>query len=210
MDRKLALTLCVATSAVLLAMVGVSLATGASQELHEHYATPELYAQHLVGEAGGLRVLMGLDVAFLCLYTAFFATLARVLAGRPFVALALGAMVAVAVLDIVEDHRILASLAQAEAGRGISDDTIAWQQVLSATKFSISYLALLLYGLAVPRTTRLAWALALFLTVGNLLVGALDFAAPPEWAHALDAGRWIGFLAGFALAGAWLYRDVHE
>jgi hypothetical protein len=208
MDRKLALTLVIATSAVLLAMVGVTLATGASQELHEHYATPERYAAHLVGEAGPLRALMGLDIAFLCLYTAFFAALARVLVGRPFVVLALGAMVAVAVLDIVEDHRILASLSLAEAGRPISDDTIAWQQVLSATKFSLSYLSLLLFGLAVPRTSKLAWVLALFLTAGNLAVGALDFAAPPAWAHALDAGRWIGFLAGFALAGAWLYRDV--
>lgn len=209
MDRKLALTLCLATSVVLMAMVGVTLATGASQELHEHYATPELYASHLVGEGGALRVLMGLDIAFLCLYTAFFAALARVLAGRPFVGLALGAMVAVAVLDIVEDQRILASLSQAEAGRPIDDNTIAWQQVLSSTKFSLSYLALLLFGLAIPRTSRLAWVLALFLTVGNLAVGALDFAAPPSWAHSLDAGRWIGFLAGFALAGAWLYRE-HE
>ena len=207
-DRKLALGLVIATAAVLMAMIGVSLVTGASQELHEHYAPPAQYAQQLLAHPGGLRLMMGLDVAFLCLYTAFFAALARVLDGRPFVRLALAAMVAVALLDIIEDHRILASLGQAESGHALDDSTIAWQQVISSTKFSISYLSLALFGLAIPRTTRVAWALALFLVVGNLATGVLGFAAPPAWWEALDASRWVGFLAGFVLAGAWLYRDA--
>ena len=204
--RTLALVLVGATALVLLAMIGLSLATGASQEVHEHYQAPATYAAHLLEHPGALRVMMGLDVAFLVLYTAFFAALAQVLAGRPFVRLALGAMVATAVLDIIEDHRILASLGMAEANRPIDDATIAWQQVISSTKFSLSYLSLVLFGLAIPRTTRLGVALALFLTVGTLATGVLGFAAPPAWQDSLDGGRWLGFLAGFALAALWLRR----
>ncbi len=207
--RKLALILVGSTAVVLLAMIGVTLATGASQELHEHYQPSAAYATHLLEHPGGLRLLMGLDVAFLVLYTAFFAALAHVLEGRPFVRLGLGAMIATAVLDIVEDHRILASLGMAEAGRPIDDNTIAFQQVLSSTKFSLSYLGLVMFGLAIPRTTTLGIALCLFLVMGTLATGVLGFAAPPEWQQSLDGGRWLGFLGGFALAALWL-RSVPD
>ncbi len=204
--RRLALFLAVATAAVLIAMVGVSIATGATQEVHEHYQVPSEYTAGLLAHPGGLRLVMGLDIAFLVLYSAFFAALGKYLRelGRPFVWLALGAMIGTAVLDIVEDHHILALLSLAEHGRPIEDGAIAFQEVLSSTKFSLSFLALVLFGLAVPRTTTLAWILAAFLTLGTLVTGVLGYAAPPAWRASLDSGRWIGFLAGFALAGLWL------
>lgn len=205
-SRRLALALAGATSAVLIAMVIVTLATGAAQEPHEWYQPPAAYAQGLLARPGALRLVFGLDLGFLVLYSAFFAALADHLhqLGRPFVRLALGAMLATAVLDIVEDHHILALLAVAEAGRPIDDAAIVFQHVLSATKFSISYLALVLFGLAIPRTTRLGVALAAFLVVGTLISGMLGYAAPPAWRAQLDGGRWIGFLLGFVLAAGWL------
>jgi hypothetical protein len=201
-SRRLALLLAACTAAVLAAMVGVSIVTGATQEAHEHYKPPAEYAAGLLAHPGALRLLFALDVAFLVLYTAFFAALAKYLRelGRPFVWLALGAMLGVTVLDIVEDHHILALLAMAERGRPIDDGAIAFQDVLSSTKFTVSYLALFLYGLAVPRTTKLAWALALFLTAGTLVTGVIGYAVP----ESLDSTRWLGFLVGFGLAGAWL------
>ncbi|HEY0195394.1 MAG TPA: hypothetical protein VGC42_29970 [Kofleriaceae bacterium] len=204
--RKLALQLALAASGVLLVMVAVGLVTGASQEAHEWYTAPDGYAARLLAQAGPLRVVFGLDIAFLVLYTAFFAALADYLRrlGRPFVAIALGAMLLTALLDIVEDHHILALLGVAEAGRPIDDGALVAQQVISSTKFSVSYLALVLFGLAVPRDTRLGWVLAIFLVGGTLVSGVLGFAAPPAWRASLDAGRWIGFLAGFLLAAAWL------
>jgi hypothetical protein len=200
----MALVLVCATAAVLVAMIAVSVATGASQEVHEHFHAPVDYAANLLAHPAGLRLMMGLDVAFLVLYTAFFAALAHYLEGRPFVRLALGAMVGVAILDIIEDHRILASLGMAEAGRPIDDSTIAWQQVISSTKFSLSYLSLVLFGLAIPRTTKLGLALSWFLVAGTLAMAVLGFAAPPAWQDSLDSTRWLGFLSGFALAALWL------
>ena len=202
--RKTAIGLAGATGLVLLAMVSVTLATGATQEQHEHYAVPAEYARALLDHPGALRLLMGLDVAFLCLYTAFFAALAHVLRGRPLVTLALVALVGTAVLDIVEDHHILALLRLAELGRPLDDATLAFQQTLSSTKFSLSYLGLVLLGLAIPRATKLGVLFALFLTVGTLMTAVLDFALPPDAHGAIDGGRWVGFLLGFTIAAAWL------
>jgi hypothetical protein len=207
-SRRLALALVAATSAVLLAMGIVTLVTGASQEAHEWYRPPAQYAAELLAQGGTVRVLFALDIAFLVLYTAFFAALADHLRalGRPFVWLALGAIIATAVLDVVEDHHILSLLGVAEAGRPIDDGAIVFQQTLSSTKFSISYLGLVLFGLAIPRDRALGIALAAFLVVGTLASGVLGYAAPPAWRTQLDGGRWIGFLIGFALAAAWLRR----
>jgi hypothetical protein len=206
--RALAIVLAAATGAVLAAMVVVSIATGAAQEPHEHVRPVAEYMAGLLAHPGGLRAMMGLDVAFLVLYTAFFAALAQYLRalGRPFVSLALGALVATALLDIVEDHHILAMLSMAEQGRPPDEGSLVLQEVISSTKFSISYLGLFLYGLAVPRTSRLAWALSLFLTAGTLATAVAGYAAPAGAREALEGGRWIGFLIGFVLAAAWLRR----
>ena len=207
--RKLAILLAGASTAVLVVMVGITFATGATQELHEWYTTPDDYAQALLVHPGALRLIFGLDIAFLIFYTAFFAAFADYLRalGRPFVRLALAAMIGTALLDIVEDHHILTMLSMAEHGRPISDFEIAMQQVISSTKFSLSYLSLLLFGLAIPRDTVLGFVLALFLTVGNVATGVLGYAAPPAWREQLDGGRWIGFLIGFGLAAAWLNKS---
>jgi len=206
--RRLALVMVGCTAAVLMSMVATALATGASQEAHEHYKLPADYARDLLARPGGTRLLFALDVAFLVLYTAFFGALASYLRGlgQPFTRIAFGAMAVVALLDIVENHHILSLLSLAEAGRPIDDASISFQEALSSTKFSISYLSLFLFGLAIPRTTPLSWVLALFLTVGNLFTGVLGFAAPPAWRESLDNGRWIGFLLGFGLAFLWLRK----
>jgi hypothetical protein len=205
-SRRLALALAAASAAVLIAMLIVTLVTGAAQEPHEWYQPPVAYAQSLLVRPGAIRLVFGLDVGFLVLYTAFFAALADHLTrlGRPFVRLALGAMIATAVLDIVEDHHILTLLSVAEAGRPIDDAAVVFQQVLSSTKFSISYLALVMFGLAIPRDTWLGIVLAVFLVAGTLITGVLGYAAPPAWHAQLDGGRGVGFLLGFALAAAWL------
>jgi hypothetical protein len=207
--RKLAMYLAGAAGAVLVVMTVLSLATGATQEVHEHLALPEAYAMNLLAHAGALRGLMALDIAFLILYTAFFAALAAYLheLGRPFVRLALGAMVACALLDVIEDHHILAMLRAAELGVLPSLNHIAFQSVESATKFSCSFASLVLFGIAIPRTTKLGWLLAAFLVVGTLASAIAGFAIGPAQEHAFDAGRWVGFLAGFALAIAWLWQQ---
>jgi hypothetical protein len=211
-SRRLALVLAFGTLAVLLAMVVVGLTTGASQEAHEHYQVPDEYARTLLAHPNPLRLLFGLDIGFLVLYTAFFAAFAHYLRalGRPFTHLALGAMVLTALLDIVEDHHIAALLTLAEHGRPISDSSIVFEDVLSQSKFTVSFISLVMFGLAVPRTSKLAWALALFLTVGTVVTAIAGYATPPETARALENGRWLGFLVGFGIAIAWLRTAPDE
>jgi hypothetical protein len=210
-DRKLAMTLAVATGVTLVAMAIVSIATGVTQEVHEHFAEPATYAARLLEQAKGLRVVMALDIAFLCLYTAFFAALAMHLRtrGRPAVLvwLGLGAMVLTALLDVIEDHHILGMLDAAEHQVMPTAGAIAFQSVESASKFSVSFLSLVMFGLAIPRDTKLGIVLALFLTAGTLLSAVYGYALPPADAATVEAGRWAGFLIGFGLALAWLRRE---
>lgn len=207
--RKLAIVLAGATAGVLLLMVLTGVITGASQERHEHFMPAEAYAMSLLANASGLRILMGLDIAFCILYTAFFAALAVYLRAvnptmRVFVYLGFGAMLATCILDIIEDHHILAMLESVEHRVLPADSSIAWQATESATKFSISYLSLVAFGLAIPRNTKLGLALCLFLVVGTLVSGVIGYAAPPEFQRSFESGRWVGFLTGFGLAIAWL------
>jgi len=204
--RKLAVALAAATGGVLVVMIAVTIVTGANQEAHEHYQVPLEYAKGLLEKPGPLRLVFALDVAFLVLYTAFFAAFAEHLRklGAPFVRLALGAMIATAMLDVLEDHHILTLLARAEAGHALDDSSIALKAVISSCKFTLSYLSLVLFGLGIPRTTKLGWVLAAFLVIGTLVTAVVDYAAPPEWRHQLDGGRGVGFLVGFGLAVAWL------
>ena len=207
--RKLAIYLAGCTGAVLIVMVITALVTGASQERHEHVMLVEDYALSLLQHAGGLRALMALDVAFLVLYTGFFAALAKYLTerGRPFMRLAFGAMLATAILDIIEDHHIIAMLESAEHGVLPAARSLTEQATLSMTKFSISYLALFMFGVAIPRTTKLGLVLSLFLTAGTLFSAVFGYALPPEHQAAFESGRWVGFLAGFVLALAWLMKQ---
>jgi hypothetical protein len=89
-------------------------------------------------------------------------------------------------------------------GRPIDDAALVFQHTLSASTFSLSYLALVLFGLAVPRDRWLGAVLSVFLVAGTLITGVLGFAAPPAWHPQLDAGQGFGFLIGFGLAAAWL------
>src|SRR5262245_8190657 len=98
--RKLAIVLACITGIWLVAMVVVSLVTGATQEAHEHFALPEPYAASLLEHPGALRLVFAMDIAFTALYTAFFVAFAGYLRGlgRPFVNVALGFMLACAAL----------------------------------------------------------------------------------------------------------------
>jgi hypothetical protein len=207
--RRLAMTLAGFTLGILVVMTVISLVTGASQEAFEHVETPNVYAYEILQHAAALRAVFALDIAFLILYTSFFAALAKYLGerGRPFVRLAFAFMVATAVLDIIEDHHIVAMLDAAEKAIAPSATEIVVQSVISSTKFSVSYLSLVLFGIAIPRDTRLGWVLSIFLTAGTLLSAIIGYALPPSAVHGFDQGRWVGFLLGFALSIAWLRQQ---
>jgi hypothetical protein len=207
-NRKLAMILAGCAGAVMLVMAILSMKTGVTQEAHEHFAPPEAYAISLVEGGQSLRTLFALDIAFSILYVAFFAAFAMYLLERkrpaPIVWLALGALVLTGLLDILEDHHIVAMLNEAEQRVLPSVGSISFQEVESACKFSVSFLGLALFGLAIPRDTWLGKALMIYLAPLTLLSAVLGYAAPLDAVARLDGTRWIGFLFGFGLVIAWL------
>jgi hypothetical protein len=194
--------LALAAIACLFAMVTISVVTGASQEAFEIVRSPEIYAADLAAHAGALRALFGIDSVFLILYATLFVVFGQHIqtaATRTLVTLAIAAMLGTAVLDMVEDHHILAMLYGVESGTRPTAGELAFQHTLSQVKFNVSYLGLFSLGLCVPRVTLAGRALALLLTVGTLIQGAWLYAAPVAMLPAGYFGRWLGFVVGLAL-----------
>lgn len=194
--------LAVASIVCLIAMVAITLATGVSQETFEIVRAPDVYGDGLAAHGAALRVLFGIDAAFLVIYGAAFLGLGERIAtpaNRRYVVLGVIALLVTAVLDAVEDHHILAMLYGVEAGVRPSAGEIVFQHTLSQVKFNLSYLGLFAFGLSVPRDTRAGRALALLLTVGTLAQCAWLYAAPVALLPIGNFGRWAGFVLGFGL-----------
>lgn len=194
---------------VLAAMMLITLATGVSQETFEIFRHPTIYGEELRRFAMPLRALFGLDSGFLVLYGTLIVLVARSFAtdhNRGLIAIVIGAVLATALADMIEDHFILAMLRAVERGVDPTAGQIAFEHTLSQVKFNVSYLGLFVLGLCVPRRTVTGRLLALFLTIGTIVQGAWLYAAPDAMLPAGNFGRWIGFLIGFAL----IIRLQHE
>jgi len=194
--------LALAAIGCLVAMVAITLATGVSQETFEIVRSPADYAARLAAHPDALRALFAIDAAFLVLYATLFVVAGRALetpATRALVSLAIAAMLGTAVLDMIEDHHILAMLYGVESGISPTGGELVFQHTLSQVKFNLSYLGLFGLGLAVPRATLAGRALALLLTVGTLVQGAVLYAAPVALLPIGNFSRWLGFVVGFAL-----------
>jgi hypothetical protein len=120
---------------------------------------------------------------------------------------AIGAMLITAALDILEDHHILSLLSLVESGGQPSEGMMTAQQTISACKFTISTVGLVAFGLAIPRDRTIAWMLSTFLVVATLATLVIATAATSDMHPGLDAGRWIGFLAGLILTVFWLRSE---
>lgn len=196
-DRARATALAVLAIALLTAMIALTAVTGVSQEAFE--AVGPDYGARIAAAAPALRVIVGLDTGFLIVYTLFFVLFARAqgVAEQPLVRLGVRMMIAVAVLDMIEDHHLLALARVAIGGGAIDELSIRAQHVLSQTKFSLSYLGLAMIALGLPRTTPRERAFAWLLGAPLPILGVVQWAAP-ALEVALDVGRWAGFVSGFA------------
>jgi hypothetical protein len=102
---------------------------------------------------------------------------------------------------MIENQHILSLLDGAERGLGPDTGAIVWQAGASQVKFHLSYFAVCLFGLALPRRgfqDRLLAASCLYL---QLPLGLLAFVVPPPGQDALVYLRWGFYLAGFLLLG---------
>ena len=111
------------------------------------------YLPAIAAGAPALRAIVALDALFLIAYAGFFVMLPRALgvADDPLVRLGVRAMLAVAVLDMIEDHHLLAVAKAARAGLPVDGTMLELQHVLSQVKFHLSYLAVAFLALGLPR-----------------------------------------------------------
>ena len=153
----LARGLAVAAIALLVAMVAITALTGVAQEPFELVRPLDAYVAALSRGTSALRLVLAADTLFVGVYAALFVTLARLAArtaaddARPLLRLGLYALLATAVLDIVEDQHLFALTRALEAREQLSAAVLRAQQTLSQSKFHLSYVGLFLFGLGLPR-----------------------------------------------------------
>lgn len=197
--RVVALLAC----ATVIGMLTIFLSTGIGQDPLQFVHSSEEYGQILLRNPAALRATLGLDNAFIVFYSVTFLALGVLLskagATRVLVRASVGLMMALALLDMVENFHFMVMLARAEKGLLPSDAEIGMQVWESLLKFHVSYLGLFLLGLALPRRTREERALANLSLFVQLPVGILIYVAPAAVAVPLVFVRFSYFLTALLL-----------
>jgi hypothetical protein len=192
--------------AMVLGMLAIYLATGVGQDPLQFVHSPEEYGALLLRAPATLRACIGLDNLFIAFYETTFVALAVVVrragANVTVVGVALGALLLLGALDLVENCHFLTMLARAETGALPSAAEIDFQVLESLVKFHVGYVALFVLALALPRTSRAARALANLSWLVQLPVGVLIYVTPHAISVPLVFVRFAYFVIALALAAA--------
>src|SRR5215471_2345911 len=157
--RKLAVQFAVASAVLFVALVVMQIATGASQPYFEAVHPPATYARELISHAGWLKIVIGLDNVFIGCYVGAIVFSALALPRRAASALFLGAGILIGLLDLEENHHMLALLRAAENGLPVAIGDLVRRMDLSSTKFGIAHLMAFFLAFLVPGRFRAARAL---------------------------------------------------
>ncbi len=191
--------------ATVLGMIGIFFATGVGQDALQFVHTPDEYLRLLLANPGALRATVGLDNLFIVLYTTTFIALAGIITreGAPKLTLriALGALLLLAVLDMVENFHFMTMLSAAELGIAPSSAEIRAQVWESLLKFHVGYLGLFLVGFAIPRETAGARLLSNLSWYVQLPVGVLIYVMPRAIGVPLVFVRFTYFVVALILVG---------
>jgi hypothetical protein len=198
-----------AAFALLTSLCVLTLLSGVSQQGFEWVHPPATYAEALRRDSGWLRAIVALDDLFVAAYVTATVLLATSLAaGRWQVwhALIAAGGVAAGLLDLEENHHLLALARAAEASLPIELEEIVGRSVRSQLKWLIGHLTFVFVGLSLQGQSRIARVLRVSLIAWQLPVGALTWTVAVEpWQPLLVWLRYASFLAGFASI-AWLSR----
>jgi hypothetical protein len=196
-----------ASALCLLAMLGLSWATGLNVQHFEHVSTPAFWAESFLAHAQHLRWLTVFDDVFVACYVTTTLLLvqrlralapagARIQALGPWVA---GMAVAVGLLDLMENHHVLSLLHAVEQGQVVSYDTMVSREWLSSVKWLLGHVAFCLMGVALW-FEALPWKLFRMSLIGwQLPVGAaaLALAGSPMVGDALGWLKLLNVMGGF-------------
>ncbi len=199
-----------ASALLLSSLCAFTLATGVSQQWFEWVRSPATYTARLVQDARALRAIIALDDVFIAAYVASAVLFVRFLStrsGDPLHTVAVGFSVAAGVLDLAENHHLLALLTLAEAGLPVPLEDILLRSQLSQLKWMLGHVAFAFLGVTLTLEGPLARLLRFALVYLQLPLGALTWAVPDgPWLPALVWLRYGSLISGFA-AVAWLARS---
>lgn len=190
-------------AALVLGMLATFIGTGIGQDPLQYVHPAADYGQLLLRNPPVLRAVIGLDNLFAVAYSALFVLWGSLLwqrgAPRGLLLTGLALMLATGLLDLLENFHFLAMLAGAEQGHAPADAEIGWQALQSMFKFHVSYLGLLLLGLALPREGARQRVLSALMVFVQWPVGVAIYVLPQAAARPLVFVRFAFFLAAFAL-----------
>ncbi len=199
-----------AAGALLALLWAITVASGTSQQFFEWALPPAVYARALVAHAAPLRTIVAIDDVFVAAYVSATLFLAlRLGAGRGrILALLVGVGgVTAGLLDLEENHHLLALARLAENDVAIPLAEIVHRTTASQLKWMIAHLAFVLAGFAMTGTSRFLPIVRVSLIALQLPLGALVWAVEdPAFRPLLVSARYASLIVGF-LAVAFLYRE---
>jgi hypothetical protein len=200
---KTASLLAAAAAIIFSLLLGVVLIHGISQQYFELVHSPEKYTEEIREHSRELNLIFIFDNIFIILYTSMaFFTIKTLRHNAPYFVSVLGyiLILAVAILDFLENAHIYTLMHQAKNGLAVSAADINWQSTESLMKWYMAYFAFFMLGFLVPANNLVEKILKyslwfLFLPIGVLLYAAVDtrYESLFQWL------RFINLLSGFVL-----------
>jgi hypothetical protein len=143
---RLAARFAVVSALLFALLVALQLATGASQHFFELVHPPDVFARALLEHADWLKVVFALDDLFIACYLSagLFAVLALPRQALTWPVFAL--VCAAGLLDLEENHHLLALLDAAQAGLPLAPAELIRRMDLSSVKWALAHLGF--FGLA--------------------------------------------------------------
>lgn len=202
--RKTIVGLSLAAGCCILTMFGIALVTGVSQEQFEITQNLDVFKQQLAAAETALRLTLGVDIIFICLFATLWIFLTQYLKNGDRVNdaianVSLGAMLLCALLDFHEDIHFLTLIRNVKLDLPVSHDDVSLQMILSAIKFCASYFAVFLLGFLLPKRTVAEKLLVFSFWFVQLPVGALVYAGPSEFYPLFTLFRFVFMVSGFFL-----------
>ncbi len=192
---------------LLLLLCVLTLFSGVSQQWFELVHAPAVYAQALQRDAAWLRTIIVFDDLFIAAYVSATVALAAFLSQgqwQVWQRLIVVGGVAAGVLDLQENHHLLAMLRVADQGIALPLAEIVQRSWLSQLKWMLGHLTFVLVGISLPDRGPFTRLLRVSLIAWQLPIGALTWAVDDAfWQSSLIWLRYGSFLAGF-LAMPWL------
>jgi hypothetical protein len=202
--QKLAVWFSAASGLLFAALVVMQVATGAAQQLFEVVRPPAAYAAALLAHAGWLKVVIAVDDIFIGCYVGAAVFGALALPRRAATWLVLAGGVLVGLLDLEENHHMLALLRAAEYGLPLALGDIIRRMDFSSAKFALGHLSFFFLAFLVPGSGAGARALRVLCGAIQLPLGiagvVFDQAVP------VQLGRAVCFTTAYLLLAAVIAR----